>query len=114
MQVICEVGKAVGAEGLVGGQIVDLKSEGLGRGVGLETLQYIHEHKTAALLEASVVSGAIVGGANPQQIEDLRKYSRSIGLAFQVCQNLARPTRATAPTDPVCSVQRLLRMIASR
>ena len=81
---ICEVGKAVGAEGLVGGQIVDLKSEGLGRGVGLETLQYIHEHKTAALLEASVVSGAIVGGANPQQIEDLRKYSRSIGLAFQV------------------------------
>lgn len=78
------MGKAVGAEGLVGGQIVDLKSEGLGRGVGLETLQYIHEHKTAALLEASVVSGAIVGGANPQQIEDLRKYSRSIGLAFQV------------------------------
>ncbi|KAK9865378.1 hypothetical protein WJX84_008435 [Apatococcus fuscideae] len=88
VQVICEVGKAVGAEGLVGGQIVDLKSEGLGRGVGLETLQYIHEHKTAALLEASVVSGAIVGGANPQQIEDLRKYSRSIGLAFQVVDDI--------------------------
>ncbi|KAK9865181.1 hypothetical protein WJX84_001481 [Apatococcus fuscideae] len=88
VQVICEVGKAVGAEGLVGGQIVDLKSEGLGRGVGLETLQYIHEHKTAALLEASVVSGAIMGGANSQQIEDLRKYSRSIGLAFQVVDDI--------------------------
>lgn len=52
--------------------------------MGLSTLQYIHEHKTAALLEASVVSGAIVGGAAEEDIARLRTYARNIGLAFQV------------------------------
>ena len=47
-------------------------------------LQYIHEHKTAALLEAAVVSGALLGGAPEADVERLRKYSRAIGLAFQV------------------------------
>ncbi len=75
----------MGSEGLVAGQVVDIKSEGAGTAVGLETLQYIHEHKTAALLEAAVVSGALLGGAPAADVERLRKYSRSIGLAFQVC-----------------------------
>ena len=47
-------------------------------------LQYIHEHKTAALLEASVVCGALVGGADDVTVEKLRKYAHNIGLAFQV------------------------------
>ena len=81
-----QVGKAVGSEGLVGGQVVDIKSEGVGAAtVGIDTLRYIHEHKTAALLEAAVVSGALLGGAGERDVERLRKYSRSIGLAFQVC-----------------------------
>jgi hypothetical protein len=63
-------------------QVVDIKSEGVE--VGLDVLQYIHEHKTAALLEASVVCGALVGGADDVTIEKLRKYARNIGLAFQV------------------------------
>ena len=88
MQVICEVGKAVGSEGLVAGQIVDIKSEGQGESVGLQTLQYIHEHKTAALLEAAVVSGAITGGANDLEVERLRKYAKCIGLAFQVVDDI--------------------------
>lgn len=79
-----EVGKAVGAEGLVAGQVVDIKSEGGNGTIGLETLQYIHEHKTAALLVASVVSGAILGGASEMEVQRLRKYSTNIGLAFQV------------------------------
>lgn len=74
----------MGAEGLVGGQIVDIKSEGLGESVGIETLQYIHEHKTAALLEAAVVSGALLGGASTMEVECLRKYAKCVGLAFQV------------------------------
>jgi hypothetical protein len=78
------VGKAVGSEGLVAGQVVDIKSEGAGTEVGLDTLRYIHEHKTAALLEAAVVSGALLGGAGEVDVDRLRKYSRSIGLAFQV------------------------------
>ena len=52
--------------------------------MGIETLQYIHEHKTAALLEASVVCGALMGGAGEPDVEKLRKYARCIGLAFQV------------------------------
>lgn len=83
MQVIVEVGKAVGAEGLVAGQVVDIKSEGGNGSVGLDTLQYIHEHKTAALLTASVVSGAILGGASDMEVQRLRKYSTCVGLAFQ-------------------------------
>ena len=55
-----------------------------GSQVGIDTLQYIHEHKTAALLEASVVCGAIMGGAGEPDLERLRKYARCIGLAFQV------------------------------
>ena len=78
------MGKAVGAEGLVAGQVVDIKSEGGNGTVSLETLQYIHEHKTAALLVASVVSGAILGGGSEMEVQGLRKYSTCIGLAFQV------------------------------
>ena len=81
---IVEVGKAVGAEGLVAGQVVDIKSEGGNGTIGLETLQYIHEHKTAALLTASVVSGALLGGASEMEMQRLRKYSTCVGLAFQV------------------------------
>jgi geranylgeranyl diphosphate synthase, type II len=80
-----ELGKAVGSEGLVAGQVVDIQSEGMAAVVGLDTLRYIHEHKTAALLEASVVSGATLGGAPEEDIERLRLYARNIGLAFQVC-----------------------------
>lgn len=50
LDVVAEVGRAVGAEGLVAGQVVDLKSEGAGAEVGLDTLEYIHEHKTVSAL----------------------------------------------------------------
>ena len=73
------------------GQIVDIKSEGQGEAVGLETLEYIHDHKTAALLEAAVVSGALLGGASDMEIERLRKYSKCVGLAFQVGARCAAP-----------------------
>ncbi len=63
-------------------QVVDIKSED--QEVGLEVLRYIHEHKTAALLESSVVCGAVCGGADEPTIDKLRKYARNIGLAFQV------------------------------
>jgi geranylgeranyl diphosphate synthase type II len=53
--------------------------------VGLDVLKYIHEHKTAALLEAAVVCGAIMGGADDATVEKLRRYALNIGLAFQVC-----------------------------
>ena len=63
-------------------QVVDIKSED--KEVGIDVLQYIHHHKTAALLEAAVVCGAIIGGADEVTVEKLRKYALNIGLAFQV------------------------------
>ncbi|KAK9838120.1 hypothetical protein WJX81_002397 [Elliptochloris bilobata] len=95
VRVICEIGKAVGAEGLVAGQIVDIKSEGMAEKVGLDTLQYIHEHKTAALLEASVVCGALLGGADDTEVGRLREYARNIGLAFQVVDDILDITQST-------------------
>lgn len=93
VRVICELGRCSGAAGLVGGQVVDIKSEN--KDVGLEVLQYIHLHKTAALLEASVVCGAIVGGASDEVVEKLRKYALNIGLAFQVIDDILDVTQST-------------------
>lgn len=87
LRVIANLGKAVGAEGLVGGQIVDLASEGL-TDVSLETLNYIHTHKTGALLRVSVTSGAILAGADDAQVATLSQYADRIGLAFQIIDDV--------------------------
>jgi geranylgeranyl diphosphate synthase type II len=77
----------VGAAGLVGGQVVDLESEGK-TDVTLETLTFIHRHKTGALLEASVVSGAILAGASEGDVHRLTRYAENIGLAFQIVDDV--------------------------
>jgi geranylgeranyl diphosphate synthase type II len=67
LRVVAYVAKCVGSEGLVGGQIVDIEMESVNRGgmpASLETLQYIHAHKTAALLDAAVVCGALLGASS--------------------------------------------------
>ncbi len=87
LRVIADLGKAVGAEGLVGGQIVDLASEGL-TDVSLETLNYIHTHKTGALLRVSVTSGAVLAGADDAQVTTLSQYADRIGLAFQIIDDI--------------------------
>lgn len=87
LQVIARLGKAVGAAGLVGGQVLDLESEGQSD-VSLETLTFIHRHKTAALLDASVVSGAILAGASDADVERLSTYAQDIGLAFQIVDDV--------------------------
>lgn len=63
--------------------------------VPLHRLEYIHLHKTAALIEASVVIGAIIGGGSDDQIERLRKYARSIGLLFQVVDDILDVTKSS-------------------
>ncbi|XGB41982.1 MAG: polyprenyl synthetase family protein [Nodosilinea sp. LVE1205-7] len=87
LQVLTGLGKAVGARGLVGGQVVDLASEG-DPDVSLDTLNYIHRHKTGALLEISVTAGAILAGASIPQVEKLREYAQNIGLAFQIVDDI--------------------------
>ena len=81
------LGRTVGAAGLVGGQVLDLESEGK-TDITAETLSFIHTHKTGALLEASVTSGAILAGASSEEIERLSRYAQNIGLAFQIIDDI--------------------------
>jgi geranylgeranyl diphosphate synthase, type II len=87
LDVVARLGRAVGAAGLVGGQVVDLDSEGK-TDVSLETLNFIHTHKTAALLEASVVCGAVLADAPDDDRQRLVHYSQDIGLAFQIVDDV--------------------------
>ncbi|HLJ54282.1 MAG TPA: farnesyl diphosphate synthase [Chthonomonadaceae bacterium] len=80
------VAEASGTWGMVGGQVVDMDSQG--HEVTPETLRYIHEHKTGALLTASVISGAMLAGATEEQLGPLRAYGGHIGLAFQIADDI--------------------------
>ncbi|ESQ50582.1 hypothetical protein EUTSA_v10022750mg [Eutrema salsugineum] len=96
VRAIGELARAVGSEGLVAGQIVDLSSEGMDQNdVGLELLEFIHIHKTAVLLEAATVLGAIVGGGSDEEIEKLRRFARCIGLLFQVVDDILDVTKSS-------------------
>lgn len=94
IRAIGELAKSIGAEGLVAGQVVDISSEGLSD-VGLEHLEFIHTHKTAALLEASVVLGSIMGGGSDEEVEKLRRFARCIGLLFQVVDDILDVTKSS-------------------
>lgn len=87
LQVVARLGRAVGAAGLVGGQVVDLESEGCSD-IQEETLTYIHTHKTGALLEACVVCGGILAGVTDEEIQRLSSYAKNIGLAFQIVDDI--------------------------
>jgi geranylgeranyl diphosphate synthase type II len=94
LKVIAYLGKAVGAEGLVGGQVVDLECEGK-LDVSEETLTYIHNHKTGALLQACVVCGALLASAPEEDLQRLSRYARNIGLAFQIADDILDVTATT-------------------
>lgn len=78
--------RAAGFSGMVGGQVVDMASEG--RKVPLDVLEYIHRHKTAALLGAAVIIGGLLGGGSAPQLAALKRYGRAIGLAFQIADDV--------------------------
>ena len=87
VKVLGILGDCVGALGLAGGQVLDLKSEGQA-GVTMETLTWIHTHKTAALLKAAVASGAVLAGASDDDVKKCEEYALKIGLAFQVADDI--------------------------
>jgi len=96
LDVVIRLGKSVGPVGLAGGQVMDLECEGRGEGaVSLEDLTWIHTHKTAALLEVAVASGAILGGATPEEVVACEKFALNIGLAFQVADDILDVTAST-------------------
>lgn len=96
IRAVIELAKAIGTKGLVAGQMMDLTSERLNPdNIGLERLEFIHLHKTAALLEAAAVLGVIMGGGTEEEIKKLRKYARCIGLMFQVVDDILDVTKST-------------------
>jgi len=87
VRVVAEIGAAAGTvDGMVGGQVADLEAGG--KTVDAQTLEYIHRSKTAALIRASIVAGAIAGGAGEDDVERLGRFGGLIGWAFQVVDDL--------------------------
>src|ERR1017187_60040 len=92
--IILEVAHATGTiDGMIGGQVVDLEAEH--KKPDLATLEYIHRSKTAALITASVVSGVLYAGATSADIARLRTYGQSIGLAFQIVDDVLDLTQTS-------------------
>ncbi|WP_029688286.1 polyprenyl synthetase family protein [Thermoanaerobacter sp. A7A] len=77
-----EIATASGCKGIIGGQVVDILSQNTE--LTYEELKFMHEHKTGALIEASVCAGAYIAGATEEEIHALREYARLIGFAFQI------------------------------
>ena len=86
IQIILEAAKASGEAGMIGGQVVDILSEQ--KAPNQELLEYIHTHKTGALIAASVRIGAILGGADDVQLDALTVYAYQLGLAFQITDDI--------------------------
>lgn len=84
--VIKEVAAAIGTLGLIGGEVVDIQSEG--KEIDLPRLEYIHSHKTGALIAISLRVGAMLVDAQEEEIEALFQYGKLIGLAFQIVDDI--------------------------
>ena len=78
--------RLLGTYGMIGGEMTDIECEG--KEVNLEIVDYIHYHKTAALIEASLLVGALLAGASEGDMEIIRNYGKSIGLAFQIVDDI--------------------------
>jgi geranylgeranyl diphosphate synthase type II len=81
-----EIAKGCGCRGMIAGQITDVEAEG--KQVSAELLDYIHINKTAALIRSAIVAGAYLGGANQKMIENLSNFGESLGLAFQIADDV--------------------------
>ena len=86
LRVIRLVAEAAGYQGMVGGQVVDIQSEG--KPVDASLVEFIHSHKTGALIHASVTSGALLGEGTEEQVKAISSYGEKVGLAFQIADDI--------------------------
>jgi geranylgeranyl pyrophosphate synthase len=89
-----EVYRAVGAAGMIGGQVLDLDAEG--RDVSYDQLLQIHRMKTGALIAASAAIGGIAAGADEPRVEAVREFGRGLGLAFQIVDDVLDATQPSS------------------
>lgn len=93
IQLIRLLSKSVGFDGMVGGQAMDIAAEG--KSLDISLLKEVHLRKTGALIEASVLAGAICADASETQTSALHQFSRNIGLAFQVMDDVLDVTASS-------------------
>ncbi|MCK9525741.1 MAG: polyprenyl synthetase family protein [Limnochordia bacterium] len=93
VQVIGELARGAGSLGMVGGQVMDISSQD--QELAEDTLRYIHEHKTGALFKAALRGGALLGGANPEELNQITRYAENFGLAFQITDDILDETGQT-------------------
>lgn len=86
LRVVKEISTAAGMNGMVGGQAIDLESEG--KHIDMETLRRMHMGKTGALFRAALRSGAILAGADEKKLAALTDYAEKFGLAFQITDDI--------------------------
>ncbi len=86
LAVVRELSHGSGLAGMVGGQMLDMESEG--RRISLEDLEFLHRHKTGALILSSVRIGALLGEAGASELKSLDQYGESVGVAFQIADDL--------------------------
>ena len=86
LRVVDEISRAAGAEGMVGGQVLDLCAEN--QNISIQDLRKIHMGKTGALFRAALRSGAILGSASAQQLDALTLYAEHFGLTFQITDDI--------------------------
>jgi geranylgeranyl diphosphate synthase type II len=91
--IIHELAVAAGSQKLIGGQVADL--EGEGKKISASELRYIHDNKTAALIATSIRLGAMSANATPKQLERLTDFGQTLGLAFQVIDDILDVTQTT-------------------
>ncbi|QSR89791.1 polyprenyl synthetase family protein [Methylacidiphilum caldifontis] len=92
-QMIWELARTAGSRALVGGQAADLEAEG--KEIGLNQLRYIHCRKTAALITTSLRLGAMAADADKKTLNLITRYGRSLGLAFQIIDDILDVTQTT-------------------
>ena len=80
---VAVLAQKAGVQGMIGGQTADIEAEGAEQ-VSMEQLLFIHEHKTAALIQAAMMAGAILAGAQKQQVRQMERCAYDIGIAFQI------------------------------
>ncbi len=94
VRIIEEIARRTGTiDGMIGGQVADLEAEHLKPDI--QTLEYIHRAKTAALITASVVSGGLYANASTDAIAKLRGFGQEIGLAFQIVDDVLDVTQSS-------------------
>lgn len=92
---VAELARAAGSRHLIGGQVLDLEGEGADTPPSAAQVRYIHRSKTAALLAASLRLGAMTAGASPARLDAVTVYGQSLGLAFQIVDDILDLTQSS-------------------